>query len=332
LIDCSISFLKLCAPDFRFWSLIPRPVHLFKGETIMSWILRSGVIAAASALTFAVTAPAALAATIFVAPSPPGVPMFGTSCTLPDYNSIQTAVSAALVGDTVIVCDGVYEEQVEIVRSLSLRGSGNSVIDAPATLVGFQDLVTIRGAATVTMSGFTITGPGPGGCASIQAGVRVREGATLDLSFTRIEDIRDEPFGGCQNGEGIRVGARGGVGGPGHATIDNVIVEDYQKNGITISGAGDGAGTTARVTNSTVTGIGPTTVIAQNGVQVSGGAAATISNSVIRNHDYTPNTFFACGLLFFDAGGVDDTDNIYWANEKDKCGALGRGGTYNPNS
>jgi len=25
---------------------------------------------------------------------------------------------------------------------------------------------------------------------------------------------------------------------------------------------------------------------------------------------------------------VDDDDNVYWGNEKDKCGALGRGGTY----
>lgn len=279
----------------------------------------------------ALAAPAAFAATIFVAP-PPFVSPLGTNCTVPNHNSIQAAVSAAAPGDTIIVCDGVYEEQVDIAKSLSLRGSGNSVIDAPATLVGDKDVVTVRGGAVVTMSGFTITGPGPSNCASIQAGVRVREGATLDLSFTRIEDIRDQPFGGCQNGEGIRVGARGGVGGPGRATIDNVIVEDYQKNGITISGAGDAAGTTARVTNSTVTGIGPTIVIAQNGVQVSGGAAATISNSVIRNHDYTPNTFFACGLLFFDAGGVDDDDNVFWSNEKDKCGALGRGGTYNPHS
>ena len=56
------------------------------------------------------------------------------------------------------------------------------------------------------------------------------------------------------------------------------------------------------MTNSTVSGAGPTAVIAQNGVQISAGAMGHISNSVIRNHDYTPNSFLACGLLFFDAG------------------------------
>jgi hypothetical protein len=286
-------------------------------------------LSAIAAVAAAVLAGPAAAAVQFVSTSP--VALLNLSCSQPGFNSIQAAVTAAAPGDTVIVCDGVYREQVLVTRSLSLRGSGNSVISAPAALSGDQDIVTIAGgpAVTVTMSGFVVSGPGPGGCGSIQAGIRVREFTHLDLSFTRIEDVRDvDPssgsFSGCQNGEGIRVGQRGGAGGPGDATIDNVIVEDYQKNGITV----DGVGSTARITNTTVTGAGPTTVIAQNGVQVSRGARATVANSIIRLNDYIPNTFFACGLIFFDAAGVDDDDNVYWANEKDKCGALRRGGTY----
>jgi hypothetical protein len=61
---------------------------------------------------------------------------------------------------------------------------------------------------------------------------------------------------------------------------------------------------------------------------LAGGAVATISTSTIRDNDYIPNTFFACGLLFFDANGVNDDTNIYLNNEKDKCGAQGRDGTY----
>lgn len=291
----------------------------------MERLLRTSLALCAVALIAPLSA---LAATQYVAPGL-SVPL-NTNCTTPGFNSIQAAVTASSPGDTIVVCDGVYEEKVSIARSLTLLGSGNSVIDAPSSPAQLGDLVEIVGKTTVvTMSGFIVSGPGPSGCASIQAGIRVRDAATLDLSFSRITDIRDvEPstgsFSGCQNGEGIRVGSRGGVGGPGNATIDNVIVQDYQKNGITISGAG----TTARVTNSTISGGGPTAVIAQNGVQISAGALGHVSNSVIRNHDYTPNSFFACGLLFFDAGGVDDDDNVYWGNEKDKCGALGRGGTY----
>ncbi len=36
----------------------------------------------------------------------------------------------------------------------------------------------------------------------------------------------------------------------------------------------------------------------------------------------------ACGLLWFDAAGVNDDTNVYLANERDKCGFNGRGGTY----
>jgi hypothetical protein len=285
------------------------------------------VLATAFAVCFAGSASAA-GNTLYV--SPVGVVGPGLDCTFPTTNSINTAVTLATPGDTIVVCDGVYHEQVVVNKSLTLAGSGNAIIE-PTALAGDQDAVTVSGALTsVTMSGFIVSGPGPGGCASIQAGVRVRDGATLDLSFSQVRDIRDVgnnspyTFSGCQNGEGIRVGARGGIGGPGHATIDNVVVTHYQKNGITVSGTD----TTARITNTTVTGFGANDLIAQNGIQVSAGAAATISTSTIRDNDYTPKSFVACGLLWFDANGLNDDTNVYLNNERDKCGFNGRGGSY----
>ena len=110
----------------------------------------------------------------------------------------------------------------------------------------------------------------------------------------------------------------------GHVTIDNVIVADYQKNGIVVAGAGS----TGKITNTTVTGNGPTDVIAQNGIEVVDGAAATISTSTIRDHAYTPKGTVSCGLLVIAAGGVNDDTNVYLNNEKDKCVVNGRGGTY----
>ena len=288
------------------------------------------ICACAAALAVAICSvgnAAAAGSIIYVAPNNVVGP--GLNCAFPDTGSINAAVLMAPAGGTIVVCDGVYHEQVVVNKSVTLAGSGNAIIQ-PTTLGNDQDAVTFTGATTsATMSGFIVSGPGPGGCASIQAGIRVRDGATLDLSNTTVRDIRDAAtgqyvFSGCQNGEGIRVGARGGVGGPGHATIDNVIVTHYQKNGITISGDG----TTARVTNTTVTGFGANDLIAQNGIQVSGGAAATISTSTMRDNDYTPKSFVACGLLIFDANGVNDDTNVYLNNEKDKCTAQGRGGTY----
>jgi hypothetical protein len=265
----------------------------------------------------------AVAATHYVSPSPPAT--LDMSCAVPGYNSIQAAVTGSSAGDTIVVCPGTYSEQVTVGKNLTLAGSGNAIIQAPASLPAGGDLVTVNNSASVTMYGFTVAGPGPGGCNSIRDGIAVLGDANLDLSNTSVRDIRDNESGhlsGCQNGEGIRVG-RDSVPTAGHATIDNVIVTGYQKNGITV----DGSGSTGKITNTTVTGVGQTAVIAQNGVQVSRGAAATVSTSTIRDNWYTPKTFVACGLLVFSANGVNDANNTYLNNEKDKCGG-GRGGTY----
>jgi hypothetical protein len=263
----------------------------------------------------------AAAATQYVSPSPPAG--LNTSCALPGYNTIQAAVNGSAPGDTIVVCPGTYPEQVTVGKSLTLSGSGNSIIQAPSTLPAGGNVVEVNGGVSVTMYGFTVSGPGPGGCNSIGAGIAVFGNASLDLSNTAVRDIRDNPFGGCQNGLGILVG-RASASQVGHATIDHVIVTGYQKNGITV----DGSGSTGKITNTTVTGKGPTTVIAQNGIQVSRGASATISTSTMRDNYYTPKGTTACGLLIFGANGVNDANNVYLNNEQDKCTSNGRGGTY----
>ena len=138
------------------------------------------------------------------------------------------------------------------------------------------------------------------------------------------EDNESGHLSGCQNGEAIRVGARGTEGGPGSLRLDGVIAVGFQKNGITVNGAGSNA----NIMNTTVRGVGSTAIIAQNGIQVSRGASATISTSTIRDHVYALKGVVACGLLIFDANGVNDDTNIYLNNDKDKCTFGGRGGTF----
>jgi hypothetical protein len=185
------------------------------------------------------------------------------------------------------------------------------------------------------MSGFTIAGPGSTGCNSIHSGIAVFGGANLNLSSTAVPNIEDTPtsgsFSGCQNGEGIRIGTPRGSSTPdvGQATINNVSVTDYQKNGIVVAGVLSGTNSTAKITNSTVTGNGKTPVIAENGIEVVNGAAATISTSTIRDNFYTgPQNVSACGLLIIEAAGVNDQNNVYLDNQKNKCTAAGRGGTF----
>jgi hypothetical protein len=67
----------------------------------------------------------------------------------------------------------------------------------------------------------------------------------------------------------------------GTATLSKDTIDGYQKNGITV----DGAGSTANITSDTITGAGPTTQIAQNGIQVSFGAQAKISKSTVTGNE-----------------------------------------------
>ncbi|HKS35741.1 MAG TPA: post-COAP-1 domain-containing protein [Verrucomicrobiae bacterium] len=92
-------------------------------------------------------------------------PTPGTGCgASAGYTTIQAAVSAAAPGDTIMVCAGVYSENVSIpVANLTLNGAqaGNPVAGrtfavAESTVTG---TITIQ-AAIVTIDGFSLTNPG----------------------------------------------------------------------------------------------------------------------------------------------------------------------------
>ncbi len=52
------------------------------------------------------------------------------SCDTAGYSHINAAVAAASAGDTVVVCDGIYHEQVVVRKPLHLVGRAGAVIDA----------------------------------------------------------------------------------------------------------------------------------------------------------------------------------------------------------
>ena len=242
------------------------------------------------------TAPVTVLATgttWYVAPSPTGTGLSGGNCLHPGFNTISAAITAASAGDTVTVCYGTYIEQVTISKSLTVKGSVTyntptpPIIQAPAVLTpdafGFLNIVTITGATTVvSFSHFTVTGPGPGTCGSINTGIFVSAGATATITSNTIEHIRDQPLSGCQNGQGIFVG-RTAFSTVGYATISGNTILDYQKGGIVV----DNAGSTATITSNTVTGVGPTAAIAQNGIQISRGAVATVSSNTVSGNQCT---------------------------------------------
>ena len=243
------------------------------------------------------------------------VALFALAATLPaaaaklkvpqQYPTVSSAVAAASNGDTVEVQGGPYIEQVVINKSIKLVGKPTGVIKAPLTMTGSKAIVLVTGAGvSATIQGLTITGPGDGGCDSIRWGIRVEAGADATIKNNDILEIRDEPIGGCQNGVGIMVG-RASESTTGTADIRNNFIAGFQKNGMVISNVGS----SACVENNLVQGAGPVTFIAQNGIQVSGGAFATVGHNTVRNMRYTPQTVSDAGILVIGAAAGSDFEH-----------------------
>jgi hypothetical protein len=237
----------------------------------------AGLIAFAviAALCIPVTAAVASPRTVLVVPT--------------QYPTIQAAVDASQPDDVVWIRPGIYNEQVSIDHDLTVLGAGafRTTIHAPGVLVpgslGLSYLVDIHDGATVTISGLTVRGPGPNPCGdgSLNAGIKVHSGASLQLSAARVLDIVDTPAHDCfPQGSGIVVGDRA-TGEVGSATIRAVEVSHYQFHAIGVYNAGSTATIMGNVLDAQV---GPSDVVAPVGVQIGNGALAVVTYNVIRGN------------------------------------------------
>lgn len=268
--------------------------------------------------------PAAANATNFVSNAPPVAG--GTSCAQPGFNSIQAALNAA-GGSKVTVCPGTYTEQLTITKAAKILVSGTpgsaklvlpaspspnvTACDKKATEAGFQadeDEISICGAVTVSITGLTVEAKWPENkCYDSLYGIRVAGDATLVATNLTVDGAGAFPINGCQGGVGIQAGTtRTTPSERGNLKLKGVTVRNYQKNGITIAGSVS----TATIANTTVEGAGPTPAIAQNGIQVSGGAVAKIKAVSVSGNECDvepvcgPDGFSntqSTGLLFFGA-------------------------------
>jgi parallel beta-helix repeat protein len=113
---------------------------------------------------------------------------------------------------------------------------------------------------------------------------------TTNVTNSQIHDIGETPFNGTQHGTAIYYRA---FGGSASGTISGNDVRKYQKNGITLSGA-----VTGTVSNNTVAGEGPVGYIAQNGIQIGYGSAASVIGNIVTGNAYTGgNLASSAGIL-----------------------------------
>ncbi len=236
------------------------------------------------------------------------------------YHSIQSAVVAAHPNDTILVDPGTYHEQVTIgagkngLKLESVRPLA-AVIQAPAVLTGNGAIVEVNGAQNVKIDGFTITGPNNANPPDELYGVLVDNNGSATITDNHITKIENAPFSGAQEGIGVQVG-NNFTNQSGSADIENNVIDNYQKGGVVI----EHAGSKAEVEGNTVVGAGPTSVIAQNGIQVSDGANAEVSDNRVSGNVYTPaqtdpNAPFATGILLFNPGQAAVEGNTLFNND-----------------
>jgi hypothetical protein len=200
------------------------------------------------------------------------------SCPSAQYASIQGAVTAAAPGAHIKVCPGTYVEQVVVPagkNDLTLQSEKplQAVIQAPASMTTPKAIVRIE-AQNVRIQQFTIQGPGGGPCDSLEEGVFVRSGGSAVIEHNHITHIRDMPLSGCQNGIAVQIG-RNLLMTTGSATVTHNRIDDFQKGGVVI----DRMGSSGDVEKNVVQGVGPTALIAANGIQISRGATAQVENN-----------------------------------------------------
>jgi hypothetical protein len=227
-------------------------------------------------------------------------------------NVTRSGVAAPICTPTGFIRDGVD------LTARQIGGDVTGTLDAGTCNIG----VYYGPGATGSVSGADISGANYYGV--------VANAAAVNVSNTSIHDIGETPLNGSQHGVGVlyttidQAGATTGSAATG--TLSGSTITNYQKNGVVVSGAH----ASVAVQNNTVTGQGRISYIAQNGIQISFGASATVTGNAISKNFYVPKSYVACGLLFYQADGVKQTGNVFSENESNVCNVGRGGGNANP--
>jgi parallel beta-helix repeat protein len=262
------------------------------------------------------------------------------------FTSIQAAVNTVSSGGTVEVCPGTYHEQVMITKAVTLTGVQSGTGDAAVVLppagglapnatdifgssVAAQIFVN-NASGNVIIKRLTVdaTGNDLAGC-----GGPFLEGIYYQNSSGTIADnvVRNQyqtdysDYGGCQNGFAINVES---TGSSNTVTVSANSVRAYQKNGITVSGAGTGAGSlgpAVTISGNYIVGLAATAmnwqgvysgkgVAAENGIQVGYGASGKVETNVVNDNIWGQDTSSdsgdaASGILIFASPGITVTGN-----------------------
>ena len=298
-------------------------------EALLRRARRSALLASGASVVLAIAFTATASADEFVNDDGDGT----GGCTTAPHPTIQAGVTAASAGETVVVCPGTYREQVEAIdKSVTIAGSGDEVTtlespnsanllsnwrgDSRRAILAVEDTTPATSPVNVDVSDIKVDGRDQGSCNPAQNfGIGYADaGGTVD-SVT-VDNVR-QVGSGCQQGNGIYAINLDPT--PRSITVQDSLVTDYQKNGITANGAG----LTATIRGNEVQGEGAQNHIAQNGIQLFGSGGTVADNEVAGNEcdhascgDDVLTETMSGGILVIDvATGTEVDDNLIHDND-----------------
>jgi parallel beta-helix repeat protein len=231
--------------------------------------------------------------------------------------TIGHALAVASSGATIKVAAGTYPEQLVINKNVTIVGVLNKTIIEPSLLpVAESDtdssfmqyaIVDATPGTTVNLTNLTVDGQAAqnqfASCVNDFVGVYYHD-ASGTMTADTVTNIELPPaYFGCQQGLGVYVASDAGHTSSVGMNYDTVT--NYDKNGITC----DDAGTDCSITGSAVTGIGPTGLIAQNGIQFYDADGGSVMGSTVSGNTYTGGTYTAAGLLVISTGTLNLSGN-----------------------
>ncbi len=239
--------------------------------------------------------------------------------------TIAYALTQVTTDSTIDVGPGSYPQQLVINTSVSIVGTGGTVVINPSSLPTSDTdtdssnaqyaIVDITSGADVTLRNLLINGAYAKsqftGCGPDFVGVYYHDssGVMKDDTVQNVE-LPTADFG-CQDGLGVYVASDAGDTSSVTMTGDSVYA--YDKNGITC----DDVGTTCTVSSTDVTGIGSTGLIAQNGIQGVDTASLSLTSDIVRDNSYSGGGLGnqATGFLIFDVGSLNAASNTVEDND-----------------